>query len=101
MDEFAEAISHFADRPVIDMTKAQGRYDFTVELTPEDYRAIMIRAALNRGVTLPVQAVRMLEGFPVESTFLALQPVGLRLESRKAPLDVLIVESIAKTPTAN
>jgi uncharacterized protein (TIGR03435 family) len=101
MDDFAEVLTQFADRSVIDMTEAQGRYDFTVELTPEDYRAILIRAAVNRGVTLPPQVLQMLEGFSVESTFLALQTVGLKLESRKAPLDVLIVDSIAKTPTPN
>jgi uncharacterized protein (TIGR03435 family) len=101
MADFAEALGRFADRPVVDMTEAPGKYDFSVEMTPEDYRAILIRSAVNAGLTLPPQVMQLLEGFSGESTFIALQTVGLKLESRKAPLDVLVVESVSKTPTAN
>jgi uncharacterized protein (TIGR03435 family) len=101
MEDFAEALTRFADRPVIDMTNSPGRYTFTVEMTPEDYRAILIRSAVNAGVTLPPEALRGLEGFSGESTFMALQTVGLKLESRKAPLPVVIIDSIAKNPTDN
>jgi uncharacterized protein (TIGR03435 family) len=99
--DFAQALTRFADRPVLDMTSSPGRFDFTVDLTPEDYRAILIRSAVNAGVTLPPEALRMLDGFSGESSFLALQSVGLKLESRKAPLEVLIVDSVSKTPTEN
>ncbi len=101
MDEFADSLGRFADRPVVNMTEAQGKYDFTVEMAPEDYRAILIRSAVNAGVTLPPEALRLLEGFSGESTFLALQTVGLKLESRKSPLDFLVIDSVAKTPTEN
>jgi hypothetical protein len=94
MDEFADSLGRFADRPVVNMTGAPGRFDFTMDMTPEDYRAILIRGAVNSGVTLPPEALRLLEGFSGESTFLALQSVGLKLESRKAPLDGLPIESL-------
>jgi uncharacterized protein (TIGR03435 family) len=101
MEDFAQALTRFADRPVIDMTNSPARYTFTVDLTPEDYRAILIRSAVNAGVTLPPEALRALEGFTGESTFIALQTVGLKLESRKAPLPVVIIDSISKSPTEN
>ena len=101
LDDFCESLTRFADRPVVNMTETPGRYDFTIEVTPEDYRAILIRSAINAGVTLPPEALRMLEGVSAESTFLAMQRVGLKLESRKAPLPVIVVESIAKAPTEN
>jgi uncharacterized protein (TIGR03435 family) len=101
LDDFAESLTRFADRPVVNMTETPGRYDFTVDVTPEDYRAILIRSAINAGVTLPPEALRMLEGVSAEATFLSMQRVGLKLESRKAPLPVLVVESIAKMPTEN
>jgi uncharacterized protein (TIGR03435 family) len=101
LDDFCESLTRFADRPIVNMTEAPGRYDFTIEVTPEDYRAILIRSAINAGVTLPPQAMSMLEGVSAESTFLAMQRVGLKLESRKAPLPVIVVESIAKMPTEN
>lgn len=101
MTEFADALTRFVDRTVVDMTGITGRYSFNVEMTPEDYRSVLIRAAVNNGVTLPPQALQLLEGFSAEGALLALQTAGLKIESRKAPLDVLVVESISKTPTAN
>lgn len=101
MTEFADALTRFVDRTVVDMTGASGKYSFSIEMTPEDYRSVLIRAAVNNGVTLPPQALQLLEGFSAESALLALQTIGLKIESRKTPLDVLVVESVSKTPTAN
>src|SRR4051812_2398025 len=101
LTEFAETLSRFADRTVVDMTNAPGRYDFTVEMTPEDYRAMLIRSAINAGVNLPPQALQLIEGSSGDSFFMALQTVGLKLDSRKAPLDTLVVDSGTKTPTEN
>jgi uncharacterized protein (TIGR03435 family) len=42
-----------------------------------------------------------LQGASDESIFKCLQTVGLKLEQRKAPLEVLIVDSASKTPTDN
>ena len=83
------------------MTDAPGKYSFEVEMTPEDYRAMLIRSAINAGVTLPPQALQLVEGQSGESLFMALQTIGLKVEARKAPLEVLIVDRATKTPTAN
>jgi uncharacterized protein (TIGR03435 family) len=101
LTQFCDALSRFADRPVVDMTEAPGLYDFSVDLTPEDYRALLIRSAINAGVSLPPEAMRALEGVSGDSLFLSLQSAGLKMETRKAPLDVLVVDSISKTPTEN
>jgi uncharacterized protein (TIGR03435 family) len=100
-EEFASTLSRFADRTVVDMTNTPGRFDFTVEMTPEDYRAMLIRSAINAGVTLPPQALQLIEGVSGESFFMSLEKVGLKIESRKAPLDVLVVDSGNKNPTEN
>ncbi len=101
MADFADSLSRFADRTVVNMTDAPGRYDFSVEMTPEDYRAMLIRSAIRAGVSLPPEALRLIEGSSGESFFMSLQTVGLKVESRKAPLEVLVVDHIAKTPTEN
>jgi uncharacterized protein (TIGR03435 family) len=101
LEEFASTLSRFADRTVVDMTNTPGRFDFTVEMTPEDYRAMLIRSAINAGVALPPQALQLIEGVSGESLVMALEKVGLKVESRKAPLDVLVVDSGSKTPTEN
>lgn len=101
MARLADSLSMFADRPVVDMTELKGAYDFVLEFSEEDYRAMLIRSAINNGVVLPPQAMRALEVSGGDSLFSSIQLLGLKLESRKAPLDVLVVDSAEKTPTEN
>jgi uncharacterized protein (TIGR03435 family) len=101
MTRFADMMAMFADRPVINMTELKGRYDFTVTLSEEDYTAMLIRSALKNGVTLPPQALQMLEHSSGDTLFNAVQLLGLKLEPRKAPLDVIVVDSAEKTPVEN
>jgi len=101
MDNFAGNLERFADRQIIDMTGLKGKYDFTIDLTPEDYRAMLIRAALSAGMQLPEQAHRLLEGNSSAALGDALRQIGLRLEERKMPIDVIVIDSALKTPTQN
>lgn len=101
LTEFSDIMARFADRPVVDMTNTPGRFDFSVDLTPEDYRSLLIRSAINAGVALPPEAMRLLEGVSEDSLFLALQSVGLKMETRRSPLDVLVIDSISRNPTEN
>jgi uncharacterized protein (TIGR03435 family) len=97
-----------AGKQVVDMTAIQGNYDATVELSLAEIIA-MARAA---GADIPVGAPGGAAGqgnAPVASdpggggTSLtdAVQSMGLKLESRKAMTDQLIVDHIEKTPTEN
>ena len=101
MTSFADTLGRFADRPVVDMTELKGNYDFTIEFSPEDFRAMQIRAAISAGVVLPPQVLQMVEGASGDSLPTALQTIGLKLESRKAPIEVLVIDHAEKTPTAN
>ena len=80
MEELADGIG--VDRPVLDQTGLTGKYDFKVEATPE-FR-------INR------------DPDPTDiSIFDALQrTLGLKLEARKVPVEILIVDHIEK-PTEN
>jgi uncharacterized protein (TIGR03435 family) len=101
MVDLATSLEPFANRPIVDMTGLEGRYDFAIDFTPEDYRAMMVRGAIARGVVLPPEAMRALDGSSDGALGDALQQVGLKLEARKAPLDVLVIDDALKTPTAN
>jgi uncharacterized protein (TIGR03435 family) len=101
MANIAETFTRFLDRPVIDMTGLPGRYDFTLEVSPEDYRAIMVRSALNAGVSLPPEALRALDASSGDSVINAAEKLGLKLDPRKTKMDVIVVDSAAKTPTEN
>jgi uncharacterized protein (TIGR03435 family) len=101
MVSVADMLARFMDTPVVDMTELKGKYDFTLKLSEEDYRIMMIRAAMSSGVSLPPQALALLEGATDQSLFAALRAEGLSLEKRKAPLDVIVIDHILKTPTEN
>ena len=96
----ADMMERYTDRPVLDMTGLQGDYDFNFEVTPEDYQTLLIRAAVNSGVVLPPQALRLLDngGDPLGE---ALSQLGLKLESRRAPVDMFVIDQVLKTPTEN
>jgi len=100
MSQLADNLTRFMDKPVVDMTGLPAAYDFTLEFTPEDYRAMLIRSALAAGVTLPPEALRALDASG-DSLLASIQALGLKLDSRKAPIDVIVVDSGMKTPTEN
>jgi uncharacterized protein (TIGR03435 family) len=97
----APMLSAFMDRPVVDMTNLKGNYDFVLELSPEDFRAMGIRSAISAGVALPPQAIQMAEAASGDSLSNAMQKLGLKLESRKAPLEVIVIDHAEKTPSDN
>jgi uncharacterized protein (TIGR03435 family) len=101
MPLLADGLTRMTDRPVVDMTGFTGVYDLTLELAPEEYQAAMVRSALNAGVILQPRALLALERAPIDPFSSALQKYGLTLESRRAPLDVIVIDSIRRTPIEN
>lgn len=97
----AEMLARFTDRPVLDQTGLTDTYDFEMTMTQEDFQAMQIRAAIAAGVALPPQALKLLEVGSGDSLHEALAKLGLKLEAKKAPMEVLIVDSANKTPTEN
>ncbi len=98
---FAPNLERFADRRIVDMTGLTAQYDFAFDVMPEDYRAMLLRAAVWVGANLPPEAQKMLDASSPAALGEALQQTGLKLEARKAPLDVLVIDGALKTPTAN
>jgi uncharacterized protein (TIGR03435 family) len=89
----AEIISRFSERPVVDMTSIQGQYDFDLLFSPESTVGMMPPPGGERPSSAPS------EGAP--SIYDSVQRYGLKLEPRKAPMEILIVDHIEKTPTEN
>lgn len=101
MDVLARELGRYLDRPVTNLTGLKGNYDFMLQVAPEDYRILLIRSAVNAGVTLPPQALSLLDGGPPGSLFAALEQQGLRLDSRKLPMDLIVVDQVLRAPTEN
>jgi uncharacterized protein (TIGR03435 family) len=87
----ADWLTRQLSRPVLDKTELRGTYDFTIEWMPDTASTSSPDAA--NAVTLP--------GIPGASLFTALQQqLGLRLESGKSPIEVLMIDHVEK-PSGN
>jgi uncharacterized protein (TIGR03435 family) len=90
-------------RPIIDKTDLKGLFDFKFQFSPEGVTLPGLPGGLQPGPGLgpagpagtPPTAAD-----PVPSLFTAIQELGLRLESAKGPVPVLVVDSVQK-PTEN
>jgi uncharacterized protein (TIGR03435 family) len=94
----ADALSRFTERPILDMTSISGQYEFDLVFTPEKM------PMAPKGMGGPPPGAAGADGGPSEpgpSIFEAVQAYGLKLEPRKAPMDLIVVDHIEKTPTEN
>jgi uncharacterized protein (TIGR03435 family) len=108
MTQFADFLSHWADRPVQDATGQNGAFAVALRITIGE-------AVRTPGATLYVpnssaldatQSRRALEKMDErpksgDSVLDQVKKMGLRLESRKAQLELLMVDAADRTPTAN
>jgi len=56
---------------------------------------------VNSGIALPPEALRLLDNARIDSVPDALRKIGLSLDARQAPLDVVVVDSAQRAPTEN
>lgn len=101
MVTLAATLERFVERQVVDMTKLEGRYNVTFELTPEDFQAAMMRSAVAAGITLPPQAMQLLDKASPAAVPDALKAIGFTLTARRAPIEVLVIDSMERLPTEN
>jgi uncharacterized protein (TIGR03435 family) len=85
---FVELMSRFTERPVVDLTGIEGQFDLELAFAPETTRNVG-----TADLAGPAE--------PAPSVFDAVQQYGLKLEARKAPMDLLTVTHVEKTPTEN
>jgi uncharacterized protein (TIGR03435 family) len=78
MERFAEVLSRQMDLPVVNRTGLGGKFNVTLKWSPESDQAP------DRG----------------PSIFTAIQQLGLRLEARKIPIDVLVIDHVER-PSPN
>jgi uncharacterized protein (TIGR03435 family) len=103
MEQFADMVTGFVDKPVVDMTELKGNWQIALDLTMDDLRA----AASKAGVAIPAMPPAG-GGAPGAASdpggpaiFSSIQQLGLKLEQKKAPVDIIVVDSAEKKPTEN
>ena len=102
MPDLADMLSQFLDRPVLNMTELTGTYQVALDLAMED----MMKVARASGIGAmmgpdPVRLPADAASSPGSSLFTAVQQLGLRLDARKAPVEMIVVDRLEKTPTEN
>ena len=93
MGDFAGVLqAAVLDRPVVDQTGLQGRFDFPLKWTPDESQF----GGMGMKIPPPSENADAPPGL-----FTAIQEqIGLKLESTKAPVEVLVIDHIEK-PSEN
>jgi uncharacterized protein (TIGR03435 family) len=106
MGSLADGLSQFVGTPVLDMTELKSKYQVAIEFSMKDAMEI----ARRNGVEIPQGAGAPPGGAsatpdasdPGSSSMLsAIAKLGLKLESRKAPIEMIVVDAALKMPTEN
>ncbi len=91
LDNFADLLSHQLNTLVVNKTGLTGNYDFKLKWTPDEHQ----------GPPMGGPADAALADAAGPSLFTALQEqLGLKLESRKGPVEVLVIDRVEK-PSEN
>jgi len=95
MEMLGTVLSNAMGRPVVDKTGLPGKYDFTLEWTPDVGAGANGGGFFGGGITEPAPA----PGGP--TIFTALQEqLGLKLESQKSPVENIVIDR-AERPSEN
>jgi bla regulator protein blaR1 len=93
MTEFAETLSHFVDRTVVDKTGLSGKFRFRLSFAPDATRPELPFFSID-----PSDSPTPADG---PSIFTAIQEqLGLKLESAKGPGEILVIDHVEK-PSEN
>jgi uncharacterized protein (TIGR03435 family) len=108
MEAFAGQLSALLDKPVVDMTELKGGYKLPLEMGLMDLMGVAQKLGGTMGMNLggpgggpgvgPAVASDPGGGASLKDS---VQKLGFRLESRKLPIDVMVIDHIEKNPTDN
>jgi uncharacterized protein (TIGR03435 family) len=103
MPGLAEFLNSMVDRPVLDMTDLKGTYHVTLDLSPQDMMGGRGGGmGMGRGGGPGADANMPSASDPSGGAiFAVVQKLGLKLDARKAPVDVIVVDHLEKAPTEN
>jgi len=103
MSNFSDMLGRWTDRPVIDKTGIADKFDIKLDLSMEDLQRSRSANVIVRGPGggPPPSSGPAPEGNPAGSLFTSVQKLGLKLEPKRAALDLLVVDKAEKVPLEN
>jgi uncharacterized protein (TIGR03435 family) len=94
MPALVQLLASFLDWLVVDATGLKGTYDVPLDFAPDDLR----NGSNASGVALPPDTPSDASGSSISAS---LQRIGLKLESRRMPIDIIVIDHLQKSPTGN
>ncbi len=99
IQDLAERLSATLPKPVVDATGLTGRYDYALTFASGNVMIPARGSASSGDPNTPLGASASEPVMPIESEVQT--QLGLKLEPRKAPVEVLVVDHAEKIPTEN
>lgn len=109
----ADMLSRILDRPVVDMTGLKGLYQLTLNLSGQDMHAMVEASGVmppgpgmggggeGHGSSADAPGRGQGSDAPAGSVLENIQQLGLKLETRKAPMEMIVIDHLEKAPTEN
>jgi uncharacterized protein (TIGR03435 family) len=105
MAGFADVLTQFMDRPVVDATDLKGRYQVALDVPMEAMAGMSFAQKVTAFAGLSAFGARggaaPDSGAVSAAVVQAVKRLGLELQPRRAPVDTLVVDRVDRTPTAN
>jgi uncharacterized protein (TIGR03435 family) len=99
MAQLADNLSNLLDRPVIDITGLTSRYDFVLAFVPDPSLMMARMGPIGKGDGGPSTGAPESDDATI---FVAIQQqLGLKLDAKKLPVDLLVVDHLIRTPSEN
>ncbi len=92
LSQVTAVLQNTLDKPVVDQSGLSEKYDFTLTFTPDAAQAALIGGPSTSPADNPDAAPDVFAAFQ--------QQLGLKLESTKAPVDVMVIDKVEK-PSEN
>jgi uncharacterized protein (TIGR03435 family) len=107
MSDFAQQLSFALGMRIAERTRLNGRYDFTLEFTPDENASqvgILATLPLSPGQEAPLNSTFPTDGqlrsVPIVSSAIEKQ-LGLKLEPSRLGVEMLVIDQVERSPTAN
>jgi uncharacterized protein (TIGR03435 family) len=94
LSALADLLANFLGCPVRDLTATPGTYDMPMDFSAEDLRAYSQLSGTGAPADSPAASVG-------SAIFDSVQRLGLRLEKRKFPVELIVVDHLDKAPAEN
>jgi uncharacterized protein (TIGR03435 family) len=97
MARFADTLNRYCELPVVNLTELEGAYELEVDVSGEELR----NAARAHGAVIRAPSGESASDPSGVSLRGSLEKLGLRLEARKLPMEVIVLDDALKVPTEN